>query len=139
MAEVTMDASKIDLLIRASVDGPLTDELVEPMLGTLTREAFCDLFCKRVAHEFAADRLTFEIGDRAMNRLYSFAGRNAGGNIPSYTWDVYLAFDAGEYIRREDPADVDPAEKYTRPYVLEIVARDNAGEDGPTCQLSGKR
>ena len=134
-----MDISKIDLLIRASVDGPLTDELVEPMLGSLTREEFCDLFSKRVAHEFAADRLTFEIGDAAMNRLYSFAGRSSGGNIPSYTWDVFLAFDAGEYFRREDPEDVDPVEKYTRPDVLEIVARDNAGADTLTCQSSGKR
>ena len=122
-----MDDSNIDLLIEHCLGGPLTDELVEPKLGSLTREAFCDLFSRRVAHEFAANRLSFEAADAAMNRLYSFGLRNSDSVIPPYTWDVYLAFDAGEYIRREDSESVDPAGKYTRPQVLEIVTRDNAG------------
>lgn len=122
-----MDTALIDQLIKHCLVGPLTDDLLVPLLGSSSREEFCDAFSRRVAHECAASRLSFEVGDAAMNRLFAFAYLGTDNILPEYSWDVFLAFDDGEYAHREDADDVDPEIKYTRPQINEIVARDLAG------------
>ena len=37
-------------------------------------------------------------------------------------WSVYHAFDAGEYLHPGDSPDISPADRYTRPQLLAIVA-----------------
>jgi hypothetical protein len=39
---------------------------------------------------------------------------------PPLFWDVFLAFDAGEYFRAGE-SHIDPAEKYTRPLIARII------------------
>jgi hypothetical protein len=41
-------------------------------------------------------------------------------NRPELFWDVYLAFDAGEYYHDNDRS-IDPVEAFTRPRIAEIV------------------
>lgn len=36
---------------------------------------------------------------------------------------IYLAFDAGEWNRREDPSGVDPVEKYTIPALKDLIEK----------------
>jgi hypothetical protein len=36
-------------------------------------------------------------------------------------WECYNAFDSGEYYRKEDEPNIDPAEKYTKPLIQAIL------------------
>jgi hypothetical protein len=83
-----------------------------------------------IASEYAADRMSFEQADIAMNALWALClsrefGAEHDQTIPGLTTMVYLAFDAGEYRRRTDPPDTDPQAKYTRPDIIEILAEND--------------
>ena len=90
-----------------------------------SRQAFCDAFARRVAHQYNDNALSFEGADIAMNWLWEFAIHQMGAPIPEYFLDVYLAFDRGEYVPAED-AGTDPELTYTRPLIGEIAAKDRA-------------
>jgi hypothetical protein len=47
-------------------------------------------------------------------------------------WEVYIAFDAGEFVHPGDDRSVDPVEKYTRPLIDETwrSSRASAGYSG---------
>jgi hypothetical protein len=88
----------------------------------MAREQFCNAFSRRVAEEYAAGRLSFEAADAAMNRLWEYAGIGEEHFIPPFSERVFEAFDAGEYYHSEDPPGTDPEQKYTRPWIEELVA-----------------
>lgn len=105
---------------------PLAHEDVERFRASqgLSPGEFLDCFAKRVAYEYAADNLKFEVADAAMNSLYAYALQQYEVRLPSFAWEVFLAFDDGEFSHREDDAAVDPEAQYTRPAIQAIVARD---------------
>jgi hypothetical protein len=83
-----------------------------------------------IASEYAADRMSFEQADIAMNALWALSlsrefGAEHDHTIPGLTTMIYLAFDAGEYRRRTDPPDTDPQAKYTKPDIIEILAEND--------------
>lgn len=45
--------------------------------------------------------------------------------FPTIAWECYLAFDSGEYCRQEDSKSVDPAEKYIKPLIEELLKKRN--------------
>lgn len=63
-----------------------------------------DAYSREVAEGYLAGRWPWETGDRAMNDLYA-----AAYNVPDdfglsdFAWDVYVAFDEGEYIHADSP------------------------------------
>lgn len=69
---------------------------------------------------FHEGRLTFDFCDRVVNCL---VGHVYFGTLPTWPelfWEVFLAFDAGEFNRANDKRD--PVEVYTRPLIAKIVA-----------------
>jgi hypothetical protein len=118
-----MDESLLDALIQRCDSEPLTDAAIAQFLARSSREEFCDAFSRRVAHEYAAGRMSFDTADAAMNRLFAYAHLGDDDFLPTYSRDVFEAFDEGEYRHSEDPPGTDPEQKYTRPQILEIVAR----------------
>lgn len=108
------------------------DRLREGWLASgLALPDFLCVVAKSTAHEYAARRITYVQGDGVANWLWNAALAwpeqvEGGVVIPEYLDEVYSAFDAGEYPRKDDSPEVDLAEKYTRPHIEEIVARDNA-------------
>jgi hypothetical protein len=118
-----MDISLRDELILRCDSEPLTDAAIAPFLVGKSREEFCDVFSRRIAQEYAADRMSFDTADAAMNRLFAFAYLGDDDFLPAYSREVFEAFDEGEYRHSEDPPGSDPEQKYTRPQILEIVAR----------------
>jgi hypothetical protein len=118
-----MDISRLDELILRCDSEPLTETVIAPFLVGTSREEFCDAFSRRIAHEYAADRISFDTADAAMNRLFTFAYLGDDDFLPAYSREVFEAFDEGEYRHSEDPPGTDPVQKYTRPQILEIVAR----------------
>lgn len=78
--------------------------------------AFCDTFSHRLVALYLGGQLTWLQADAAANNIYVLMVRDCGGRVPDYAWDVYLAFDAGEYRTPGEDAT-------TRPLIEEIVAR----------------
>jgi hypothetical protein len=73
------------------------------------------LFLARGFHEGA---LPYLFCDNIINDIHVVI-IHADEDRPNLFWNVYLAFDSGEYHR---PGDEDPVETYTRPQIAKIVA-----------------
>lgn len=118
-----MNTALLDPLIRACGSLPIAECEVDAIRRQTgwSRERFCDEFSRRVAQGYATGCLCFTVADAAMNRLYAFSYGNSRGMLPAYSWDVYQAFDDGEYRHYGDPEDVDPELKYTRPQILALL------------------
>ena len=70
--------------------------------------------------------VTYGLADYLMNQIYSYMLQdsflNASGNsLPSPAYDVYDAFDSGEWHRSNDAKDVDPVRKYTNPAIERVL------------------
>jgi hypothetical protein len=122
-----MDASQLDQLIAACSSDSATEDIFAPIAALQAYGEFCNSFSHRIAHEYAVGRLSFGIADRAMNRLHTFSYVTQDRGMPDYSWEVYLAFDAGEYQHSDDLDGVSSESKCTRPAIQAIVARDLAG------------
>ncbi len=84
-----------------------------------SREAFYDAVAWYVAIEFASNRLSFEDGDAALNWIFGMAQFA----LPDLAFEIFSAFDDGEFQRPEVPGGLNPVALYTRPGVAEIIAR----------------
>ncbi len=82
----------------------------------LTIQDFQNMYARHVAESYHSRELNFYVCDGAMNDLQALAC----DEMTECRW-VYEAFDAGEYYHQEDPEDVDPEEKYTRPMIAEAL------------------
>ncbi|WP_316765635.1 hypothetical protein [Pedobacter frigiditerrae] len=75
------------------------------------------------------NEINFEDGDCIINNVYRFWWTNDFyvGNYPfsEIAWECYEAFDAGEYPRTNDDKTIDPAEKYTRPFIEDMLKKRN--------------
>jgi hypothetical protein len=126
--------SELDHLIRFASDAraetrgipPLPHEAVVGFMArnSLSASQFLDAFARRVAHEYWDGILDFDTADAAMNSLHAYTTHQYDVRLPGYAWEVFLAFDQGEFHHREDDASVCPEEKYTKPEIRSIVARD---------------
>jgi hypothetical protein len=80
----------------------LARPLTAPDLGlgdTATPEGVrsaCDAFAGELAECYLSNRLTWADADLAANNFYELMIARCGGTVPTYAWDVYLAFDTGE-------------------------------------------
>ena len=94
----------------------------------LTFNDLLDAVALRVAREYAAGRMSFTEGDLVANGLWQlFLFREPPPeSIPDVMWNVYLAFDAGEFLDPGEPPGTDPEEKYTRPQIEAVVAQADA-------------
>lgn len=121
-----MNITLLDPLIRACGSFPIVESEVDAIRRETgwSRERFCDEFARDVAHGYAAGRLCFTAANAAMKRLYAFGYGNSRRMLPAFSWDVYQAFDDGEYRHCGDPDDVDPELKYTRPQILSLVGSE---------------
>lgn len=122
-----MNAAPLQRLIDIAQE----QEVPVPDLLALAEQASCgtsellDQLSLHVARAFVDGALPFERGDFIMNSVF---GTLCASDFPSdyldmpdLTYEVYLAFDSGEYRRPEDAPDVDPVEKYTRPMLLRLL------------------
>jgi hypothetical protein len=87
--------------------------------GSGDRSEVYNAFARHLAVAFHEGALPFEFCDAVMNDLEAVI-LNADDVRPDFYWQVYLAFDGGEYSRSDKP-DEDPVEAYTRPQIASIV------------------
>ena len=72
-----------------------------------------------LARGFHNSELSFEFCDAVVNDIHGVI-TSANEIRPTLFWDVYLAFDEGEYYHN-DKRDEDPSEAYTRPMIARIL------------------
>ena len=98
----------IDQLIRIASEKGLkaTDiEAAASYLG-LSLNDVCNAFAKRVAQGYLDGEYSYTIGDTAMNSLFAFAYPVSGTGLPNLAWQVYEAFDQGEYHHVGEPEEL---------------------------------
>lgn len=84
-----------------------------------SRSDLYDRIAIQLAHGFETSELSFTLCDALLNDLFGVI-TSANESAPSLFWDVYLAFDEGEYRHASNP-EQDPVEAYTRPMIARIV------------------
>jgi hypothetical protein len=71
--------------------------------------------------------MSYTKGDFIMNHLLSYwtASEFIDKNrmFSGIAWEVYLAFDAGEFYRHGEDRSINPSEKYTRPLVETLLRK----------------
>ena len=81
-----------------------------------------------VARRYQSEVLTFADADDIMNRVWALVCCQPVADIavPEITREIFEAFDQGEYRHADDPPDIDPETKYTKPLLAKAMARWDA-------------
>ncbi|SMO64133.1 hypothetical protein [Paracoccus laeviglucosivorans] len=96
---------------------------VKEWAGNLQNHQFYNLFALMVAERYAAGALSYRVCDSIMNDLWwAWLEGEAGPKVPEPFYEIFLAFDAGEYHRKRDRSD-DPVKDHTDPLIAEILSR----------------
>ena len=99
----------INQLVKRSASKPLDASIV----GTTCKELnmsendFYDAFARHAAGEFLKNFDLWDDCDMAMNHLFGFASAIRKHILPDFAFSVYLAFDAGEVGKPDDPKNFD--------------------------------
>ena len=94
-------------------------------------EVLCNQIATHLAKNYLLGKLDFYFCDQVMNRINTFMidalFENIIETLPEPADSIYLAFDQGEYHHSNDDRDrnIDPAEKYTKPRLQEIMTQLN--------------
>jgi hypothetical protein len=100
-----------------------------------SRSQLFDEIAKSLALGYNALELSFEFRDMVVNDL---AGpvTNTSGPKPQIFWEVYSAFDQGEYYHGNN-RDEDPVEVYTRPMIARVVEGLGTSPINPPSGIDG--
>jgi hypothetical protein len=88
-----------------------------------SRAVLYDRIATYLARGFNNLELPFGFCDAVVNGIFAVSISAYEGQ-PKLFWEVYLAFDEGEYYH-DDKRDEDPVELYTRPEISRIVTSLN--------------
>ncbi len=117
-------------LVEAGLSGIIEYSLLARVAqaASKTPPEMLDDFACYVAQTYAAGEMSFEDADAIMNSAYGVAVSNKfwaehDRTIPKAMFEVYEAFDAGEYYHRGDGKDVDPELKYTQSRIKQFLAK----------------
>jgi hypothetical protein len=112
-----MNDSQLDDLIRwcdasfaqRRVIAPIPEKMVREICESqrISIGAFCDAVARRVAHEYHARHLSFQAADAAINALHVYVANTHNVELPSYSREVFCAFDEGEYLHAGEAEDPD--------------------------------
>ncbi len=62
-------------------------------------EEICDLLSRTVAQRYLAGEYRYAFADVVMNNLFAYLSVFSARGMPDLSFGVYLAFDAGEYMK----------------------------------------
>jgi hypothetical protein len=116
---VTLD----ELIHRLSLE-PLSQPELEKVAGELklSLRPLCDAIARKLGEGYLIGTYSWELGDAAMNNLFSAAYVNADFGLSEFACGVFSAFDEGEYIHRGEPPELD-GEPRTRVILNAIFSR----------------
>lgn len=107
-----------EFYVNANTWRELSKEALLPLSKTL------DCFGTCLAKMYDQGDLDYEFCDALVNIAFSDA-LDSKGNWPTDFYEVYEAFDAGEYYRKDDKSD-DPVAEHTNPMIQEFLERINS-------------
>lgn len=88
-------------------------------------ESLCNQIANNLAKNYLLGKLDFYFCDQVMNRIDTFIidalSEEIIDTFPEPAYSIYIAFDQGEYYHKDDDRSIDPAEKYTKPMLSEII------------------
>ena len=112
--------------------GRISHDDIVGWVGSLENSEFYNSVSLALARHYHAGHLSYSICDRIMNDLWTAVttGLLSSGHtdVPEPFYDIYSAFDAGEYHRKADLSD-DPIEEFTNPMIAELLLEYPAPED----------
>ena len=88
-------------------------------------EELCDLVARTIASRYLDGSIEWAYGDRVMNSLHAWAYGPSDVCLSEVAWEVFSAFDEGEYIHQGDPPNMAPDAR-TRPLLLRLMGDANA-------------
>jgi hypothetical protein len=96
-------------------------EDVQRWSGNLTTNDFFNLIGLNIARRYRAGALDYEVCDAIINDLWSVLTHRVEDLVmPSPFFEIYLAFDAGEFYRTADCSDT-PEQDHTIPMIDKIL------------------
>ncbi len=104
----------------------ISDDDIIRWAGTLNNSNFYDAVGLKIASEYQEGRLSYTMCDTLVNELWSCVLRGFTGfkknQVPPVFYDVFVAFDAGEYHRVPDKSD-NPVAEHTDKLIHELLVR----------------
>lgn len=91
----------------------------------ITVEELCDLVARTIAEGYLDGSVAWQYGDRVMNSLYAWAYGPSDVCLSEFAWDVFTAFDEGEYKHHGDPPGVG-SDAHTMPLIKKVLGVANA-------------
>ena len=80
-----------------------------------------------IAMNYINGKIDYIQADYVMNNIFSFWTSNnyyfENYAFPEFAFKCYEAFDEGEYYHKEDSIEIDPAEKYTKPLIRQLLKK----------------
>jgi hypothetical protein len=116
----------IDVLIEQAAESRLIDAAFDEVRdgGRFSFNGLCNEVALRVARRFDDGRMPYEDADAVMNMLWLVMTKRAveepGLALAETAFEIYEAFDAGEYDHRDGR---DPVAAFTRPLIRDILER----------------
>ena len=109
---------------RARWPEDILEEDVIEWAGGLSNWEFYNSTALQIARMYHRKELNYPFCDSVMNDLWRQVrdGLRSGQPVPEPFYEIYLAFDAGEYHRKADKSD-NPITEFTDPWIAELVIR----------------
>jgi len=115
----------LQFALEKGVDDHVTQDDVVRWAGSLDNWQFYNAAALQVARQYHRGQLAYSFCDGLMNDLWSAvqAGFTSGRNqVPEPFYEIYEAFDAGEFHRAKDRSD-DPVADFTDPLIAKLISR----------------
>ena len=115
----------LQFVLKNGTESSVTHDDVVRWAGALDNRAFYNAAALDIARHYHEGLLTYGFCDRVMNDLWSAmqAGfTNDNDPVPEPFFQIYEAFDAGEYHRAKDKSD-DPIADFTDPLIANLLSR----------------
>lgn len=139
-----MTSDALMQLLAAARSGSISYALVKACSesAAITDIDLLNILALYVAEQYDLGAMPYEDADKIMNAAWGVSTTAAfweanDSTIPDRMYQVYLAFDEGEYQHRGDAEDIDPVLTYTNPLVKAFLqevrndAQPSVPADGP--------
>ncbi|MBW8469596.1 MAG: hypothetical protein K0M67_15130 [Thiobacillus sp.] len=124
-----MNATPSPELLAAALAGVIDYELLKAVAiaEATSAPAILDQLACYVAKQYDSDALSFEDADSIMNAAFGVGvSEDFWGDhdrtVPPVMFEVYQAFDAGEYHHHGDEKYIDPKIQYTKRLIREFLS-----------------
>ncbi|WP_223478244.1 hypothetical protein [Oricola indica] len=124
---MTQDAlSEFVERFRADHSSKIRKDDIVRWAGSLSNWAFYNEISINLAWKYQSGELSYTVCDSIMNELWNSVldglAESAGDQVPYPFYEVYEAFDAGEFYRHRDKSDA-PVKDHTDPMISELLAK----------------